>query len=234
MPKDNLRDLKPQYLEVIELVRAGLKSQLGKTGDVPLTLSDLKSIAPEHKINRYLRQLAQDKIIAPMPMISFAEIDVHAAVDGTEPEVVVHCLKTVEQIQEYRFSLQAEIGEVMKFPVSSWESLEIKFVTKQQVILAAHEASGVRRADATYAVLGFANKKDKKPTIAWEFLYLLSAHGGVISPTNVDLKSRNQLAKHKQELKEQMQIVFGLDTDPFHEYRTNRQYEAKFSVTRQD
>ena len=218
---------------MIELVRAGLKSQLGKTGDVPLALADLMNIAPEHKINRYFRQLAQDKIIAPMQEVRFEGVETSAVTNGSVPEVVVHCLKTIEQIQEYRLSLQVEIGETVTFPVSSWEALEIKFVTEQQVILIANEASGVKRADATFVELGFINKKTKKPTVAWYFLYALAVNAGVISPSNVTGYSRNKLAKHKQELKEQMQKVFRLDSDPFQEYSTNRQYEAKFSVSRQ-
>lgn len=226
MPQDTLTELKPPYLETIELLRGHLKQQLGKTGPVEVDITELKGIAAPWKINRYLRQLVQDGIIEPVEPIPVGQFD-----EEDPGSIVLNCLKTVEEIQEYRHSLQGQSGHYVQFPISSWEVLEVRFVNPQEVVVAAHEPSGAERRTLTYGDLGFADKRTGRPNTYWEFLAVLGKHDGQLNPTVRELPHRNKVAKWKQGLKNQLQLVFRLDSDPFQDYSENQQYELKFSIS---
>lgn len=226
MPRATLADLKPQYLETIELLRGILKAELGKTGPVDVDISELKSIAPPWKINRYLRQLAQDKIIAPI-----AEIPPEKFEEETPGHVTVDCIKTIEEMQEYRHSLQGQSKYSVTFPISSWSVLEMRFINPQEVIVTANEPAGIERRTLTYGDLGFADKRNGTPNVYWNFLTLLAKHGGQLSPTERSLPHRNKVSKWKQGVKEQLKEVFRISEDPFEDFDDNHQYELKFNIT---
>jgi hypothetical protein len=225
MPVTNLTDIKPQYLETIELIRGYLKAELGKTGPVSVPVTELKNIAAPWKINRYLGQLAQDKLIEPLPQI---EIEIFESDEPGEVEIV--CIKTIEELQEYRHSLQGISGHSISFPVSSWPVLEMRFTNSQEVVVTAHELAGDESRMLTYGDLGFADKRNGRPNVYWEFLLILAKHGGQLSPSEQELPHRNKVSKWKQGVKEQLQKVFRLDSDPFYPFETNNQYEIKFTI----
>jgi len=225
MPIAKLADIKPPYLETIALVRGYLKEELGKTGPVSIPISELRSIAAPWKVNRYLGQLAQDKLIEPVTEIPTEVFD------SEEPgDIIINCLKTIEEIQAYRHSLQGISGHCISFPISNWSILEMRFTNSQEVVVIAHEPAADESRILTYGDLGFSDKRNGKPNVYWEFLLILAKYQGQLSPRERSLPHRNKVSKWKQGLKEQLQEVFRLPSDPFHPFEENHQYEIKFSI----
>jgi len=226
MPRTTLSELKPPYLKTIELVRAHLKEELGKTGPITIEVAELKAIAAPWKINRYFKHLAQDKIIEPVE-----EIPPSKFTEENPGTVELICLKTIEEIQDYRYSLQGQDGHFVQFPVTSWSILEIRFMNDQEVLVTAHEPSSVVRKSFTHGDLGFAKKTNGQPDKNWEFLTLLARHDGSFSLSHRHSSSRNTIATRKKELLKKLQAVFRLNSDPFEPYRENNAYKLKFPIS---
>ena len=226
MPRDTLAELKPQYLETIELLRGHLKQQLGKTGPVEVNITELKRIAAPWKINRYLRQLMQDGIIDSVEQIPVERFD-----QEDPGSIVLHCLRTIEEMREYRYSLQGQSGHYIQFCVSSWDILEIRFLDDQEVLITANESGGIERKQLTYGDMGFADKNSGRPNKNWEFLMFLAVNNGMFTPSRHVNMSRNQVSQRKRLLKKALQKVFCLNSDPFNEYRQNYGYQLRFPIT---
>ena len=210
-----LRDIKPPYLEIIELIRKHRKALLGKTGPTPIPITQLREITSTQYINDCFKALVQDKVIAPIEQLA----------DGSRGDVVVDCLKTVEEMYEYRLSLQHEVLPNVTFPISSWEVLEIRFITEYEILITANEPGGTKRVQYAFNNIGFDNQLTQKPNQSWEFLTLLAIQEGKLDTSRFTADQREKAKKEKQALKKNLQRIFKLETDPFYPFSQNRQYE---------
>jgi hypothetical protein len=226
MPITKLSELKEQYLETIELIRGHLREELGKTGPIQIEINKLERIAAYWKINRYFKQLAQDKIIEPVEEIQPAQFN-----EENPDAIELVCLKTIEEIQDYRHSLQGQGGHFVQFPVSSWSVLEIRFMNDQEVILTANEPGGVVQKSFTHGDMGCAKKIGGQPDKNWKFLTLLARSEGSFSLSDRHSSSRNTMATRKRELVKKLQAVFCVPSDPFEPYRENNAYKLKFPIS---
>ena len=91
MAQANLNELKPQYLELIDLIRRHRILELGKTGPTHIPKAEIDAIAPGNKIDRFLQALAGDGVIDE--------------VVTRGKEMVINCRMTAEQMLTYRRSL---------------------------------------------------------------------------------------------------------------------------------
>ena len=216
----DLRDIKPPYLEIIELIRSRRKMLLGKNGVTPISITELRQITSFQYINDCLKQLAMDGVISPTETL------------GEESEDIVNleCLITIEEIYNYRLSLQYEMDNIVTFPITNWESLEIRFITEQEVLLTSDDHGDIRRSQFAFSNLGFNDKRNGSPNQSWSFLTLLSIHDGILDTSSSTIDQKEQIKKEKQALKNHLQQIFMLDTDPFHPFRQNRQYELKCKI----
>ena len=95
MATADLKQLKPQYLKFIDLIRAHRIKELGKIGPTYVPKAEIKAIAPEYKIKRFIDRLINDGFLG-------------SKIKENKSELVFNCLKTAEQIQEYKRSLIIE------------------------------------------------------------------------------------------------------------------------------
>ena len=226
MPEASLDELKPPYLETIELLRACRKQELGKTGATEIPIAKLRMIAPVWKINRFFTALAQDDVIEPINELTPEQFD------AEQPGgVTVHCLKTIEEIQQYRYTLQGQSDQLVQFPISSWVVLEIRFTTDQEVLVTANEASDTVRKQLFYADIGFADGRDGSPDESWELLMFLAHRNGILNPSEHREMNRNQLSQRIRHLRKKLKNIFCLDNDPFEKFNRRKVYQLKFPIT---
>lgn len=105
MPDLALRDIKPAFLQLIDLLARYRLETLGRTGRVSIPWSVLTKIAPEHKLNHMFRALIDDGVVKSDNSTG-AEFGYRLS-SGTDPERVaeVFIQKTYEELNEYKSSL---------------------------------------------------------------------------------------------------------------------------------
>ena len=80
--------------------------------------------------------------------------------------------------------------------------------------------------------MGFQDKRNCKPVFQWTILKILSEHGGEIAWDNpkIPTKVKDQIMKQKQLLTDKLQFFFGIDSDPFYDYKRERLYKTRFVI----
>lgn len=96
--------LKPEYLQLIDLLRRHREMELGKTGITRVPATEVAAIGPEHHIEQYLRALIEDEILRPINKDG-KEVPYVTEGKGESREMVVYCAKTTEEMLAYRRSL---------------------------------------------------------------------------------------------------------------------------------
>ena len=113
---------------------------------------------------------------------------------------------------------------------SAWGDVVIRFLDGELLdIRVGRRALGAKK----FTVLGFENKRSKKPDNIWETLRLLGDNGGEISWENTGRAERTSvtLQKNISVLRRRLKTLFGISEDPFFPYTRSRSYRAKFAVS---
>ena len=85
--------------------------------------------------------------------------------------------------------------------------------------------------------MGFEDEKKKQPNSQWSFLKLLATKNGELSWDNnndMSQKQINSAKKKKQMLSDALKAYFQIDEDPFENYRTEKAYKIKITLTPED
>ncbi|MGA2361076.1 MAG: hypothetical protein ABSG73_01305 [Candidatus Aminicenantales bacterium] len=112
---------------------------------------------------------------------------------------------------------------------SSWGDISIRFLDGESVeIRAGRKPLGAWN----FAVLGFEDKRAKRPDQVWQTLWLLGLKCGEISwETRSDSgRIRLTLQKNISILRKRLKALFALSEDPFFPYDKANAYKAKFNV----
>ncbi len=112
---------------------------------------------------------------------------------------------------------------------NNWQNITIYFLNGEEVFIEVMK----KRVHADYKLMGFENKKNKRPNKQWLLLRLLSEKGGKLSwENNSDLSLRkiNNMAKQKELLSKTLKKCFGINKAPFYSYKKERAYEIKLNL----
>src|SRR3989344_2376864 len=228
MPRPPLHELKPQYLELIDLIRDCRMTELGKKGLIRVPKEAVDSIAAEHKIKRYLRQLNEEGILGPVegaedPRLPFVLVE-----EDGEKDYILNCQKTAEEILDYKKSLAGAHDGSRRplFTANSWENIKIRFTGTHEVVVITPD-DGQRPVD--YEALGFKNLKTGNYNMAWGFLLLLARHGGQVPSRAGGMD--DSVRKQKAALSKTLKQVFGLNDDPFYPPREEGGYKIRIELT---
>ena len=111
----------------------------------------------------------------------------------------------------------------------TWGDIRVNFVERVQITV------GVETETRNYEEMGFGNKKDGKPVLAWETLRALAATGGVVMIAS-DSRKWAEVEKRVQEIRRVFRRFFGVAGDPIpYNKRTRRNpqefgYRSKFKI----
>ena len=115
----------------------------------------------------------------------------------------------------------------------AWGDIKIDFVSDERVQITV----GTETETRNYEEMGFGNRKDGKPILAWETLRGLAAAGGVVKIAS-DGRKWAEVEKRIQEIRRVFRRLFGLADDPIpYSKRTSRNahefgYRCKFKIGR--
>lgn len=106
----------------------------------------------------------------------------------------------------------------------NWGDVSILFISDEDVEIRAINSLGVKN----FEVLGFMDKRSRKPDLEWTALKSFALCSGSISwnekRASPTLKSRVKI------LRKRLRELFGIKEDPFQPYRRLRGYEVKFKI----
>ncbi len=122
--------------------------------------------------------------------------------------------------------------QLRKFPSDlRWEEISIRFLNEHEVIVKARNET----LQTTYEAMGFQDEKRKLPNKQWILLRLLAVRNGEMSwenNSNLSVKDINKLKKQKQSLSDALKAFFQIsDSEPFHDYKTEKAYKIKLTLT---
>jgi hypothetical protein len=124
-----------------------------------------------------------------------------------------------------------ELNVTARFPSPSglcWEAVTIRFVSDDAVKISAKGVSETYM----FSEMGFRDgRKGDRPNTRWSILKKLAEQGGRFDwDSNLTLKERNCLQAAIKDIRKRLQALIGLTDDPFHDYRSKKGYEAKFTI----
>jgi hypothetical protein len=118
---------------------------------------------------------------------------------------------------------------VQPFPTptgATWKDVSIRFVSDYQVQISMPDCSQPRN----YVQMGFENSKTKKSDSAWVLLTALARTQGKLERPET-LKGISQVEKSVQTLRKRLKSFFGMQEDPFEDFRKVKCYRTKFKVS---
>jgi hypothetical protein len=107
--------------------------------------------------------------------------------------------------------------------VSTWEELEIRFLSDERVQLTV----GVYTETRNYAELGFEDGRNHKPNLAWETLRSLAEQDGTFEVSTTSTWAK--VERRMQEIRRVLQKHFAISADPLPFVRGNG-YQARFRI----
>jgi hypothetical protein len=228
MPRPPLSEIKPEYLELIDLIQECRRQELGKKGHIHIPLEVVGAIAPDFIISMYIEQLGDEGILAPVKETNPPALFVIEHEERAPSFMVLNCRYTFEEISSYKNSLLGvpDGPSVALFMPVNWESVTIRFTTDREVVVTIAPSGEQRVTD--FEGLGFVNHKSGRPNLAWVLLRALAQNGGEL-PDSLNLippKVRQQ----KLALSERLKQIFGLLSDPFYLYREVRTYRIRIAL----
>ena len=115
-------------------------------------------------------------------------------------------------------------------PGTDWNQVVIEFVDDETVLVSA----GGFKQPKTFEEMGFADRRRTgEPDKLWLLLRFLSLHEGRLGTD--DNLSREEILRRKRQvtdLRKRLQFYFGISSDPFKPYKSERAYQTKFFITR--
>ena len=120
---------------------------------------------------------------------------------------------------------------VQPFPTpagASWGEVRLRFTSDFQVQIWVRDESGTRN----FAEMGFEDRRGTgdKPTMGWQLLKQFAECGGVLPPFEFNDSKRAVIEKQVQTIRKRLKGLFGIQEDPFHKFRLNQAYRAKFHI----
>lgn len=113
---------------------------------------------------------------------------------------------------------------------TKWEEVTIKFINPQDISV---DRGKERIGIFSYNALGdFEDKRAKRPNKQWELLRKLAElHGeGTTHELATTAEGKNNLSKCKGALSKALQAAFGIQDDPFMDYRREKLHKVRFNL----
>lgn len=122
-------------------------------------------------------------------------------------------------------------NNVFDFPKDlRWEEIEIRFLGSEDVVIITRS----KHTPTNCELMGFQDKKTKRPDLQWKFLQILAEKGGAISwENNYDLTKKvfDTVKSKKKTIKKRLQYIFNISSDPFYPYKKEKAYRIKLKLT---
>lgn len=117
------------------------------------------------------------------------------------------------------------------FPVSAdvgWTGVTIEFVSNDSFRISA----GTSKRILTYAEAGFKDGRRGNMTDSkWALLRMFAMHKGRIDWSNAGRFGNTNVKQAAiSEIRRRLKSITGLEDDPFHNYRSKKAYETKFTI----
>lgn len=109
-------------------------------------------------------------------------------------------------------------------PGTKWEDITIRFMDGETVKIKAKDLAWKRN----FKDMGFANSRNLKPNVQWQFLRSLSECHGKFTWGN--RRANYKLKARKKNLAIGLKQYFGIPSDPFYPYKQVKAYETKFNL----
>jgi hypothetical protein len=93
---------------------------------------------------------------------------------------------------------------------ASWQAIEISFLSDERVQI----RNGTKTATYNYEELGFADRRNGKPDLAWMTLRVLAEERGIIRDAGKTGVPWRKVEKRMQEIRRVLRKHFGIDADP--------------------
>ena len=110
----------------------------------------------------------------------------------------------------------------------SWGNIIIKFLDGHDVKIIITSTEYTNTINASYRSMGFKDGKTSRPNKQWELLQELAVSSGEISWESRG--ANRKITKRKSVCAKSLKEYFQLDSDPFHPYKENNSYKAKFKI----
>lgn len=149
-----------------------------------------------------------------------------------------HLLIMINEMEEKKDAKEIEKIEIPEG--IKWENIEIRFSSPYDVEIFV---KGIREFKTDYRKMGFANKrsKDKNPDRQWEFLRKLSIWDDKMTLPEIKnysgnardgrIRENETMKTQKKLLSKHLQILFGIEDDPFYKYQDQGCYKPRFKVS---
>ena len=114
----------------------------------------------------------------------------------------------------------------LKFPEGThWEQVNITFKDGHDVVITL----GDKRYNKNYKEMGFQDGRKRQPNKQWERLQVLAVQGGSIAWG--DATANEKISKQKQLLSGKLKDFFGIQEDPFYDYRKEKAYRIRLNLS---
>ena len=120
--------------------------------------------------------------------------------------------------------------EVGRLPIpdgTTWDDVSIRFTSEQRVQVLVRKISIESR---NYAEMGFEDRRSRKPNAAWLFLLRFGQNRGMIRTGQDAGIEWRKVEKRVQELRQHLENLFGIRTDPFYTSRGGKGYRTRFRI----
>ena len=112
-------------------------------------------------------------------------------------------------------------------PALQWGDIEILFFNEHTVQITA----GQTKVNHDFGVLGMADKRSGKPTLAWGALHALALNNGVINHAPEKISDWRTVEKRMQEIRAWLRKRYGISSDPV-PYVRGTGYRTRFKINR--
>ncbi|MEI7653520.1 MAG: hypothetical protein WCJ70_04600 [bacterium] len=190
--------------------------------DIQSWVSEMKGIVNGTEKSPYL--FKRDKYLSLIEMFIFFIIDqLRSSAQQTDKVRIMPPLANPSTLQSMnRLSLPSGV---------KWCQVKLSFINKERAKIIVRN----QVYEVTPEQMDMSDKRMKnisKPTVSWEFLYLLAQNGGVI---NTDEKVASttkgeRYRKAKQELTDKLCKSIGISDDPFYPVEPKREYKLRMTI----
>lgn len=188
------------------------------------------------KVDR--RNIYLDLIAVGFGETSQAGLDIFADLDAKEPAFWLSYWDEVEHVLLEEPSTSIDARDTTKqdrvtsrFPSPAdlkWEDVKIVFRSNVMLRVTVGDVS----EKYMFGELGFRDgRKVDLPDTRWAILKLLAKHDGKLSWESVpDRKTANRVQAAIKDIRRRLELLMGIEEDPFHPYHSSRGWVTKFDL----
>lgn len=110
---------------------------------------------------------------------------------------------------------------------ATWDAIEISFLSEERVEIRI----GPKIETCNYSELGFEDRRNGTPNLAWKTLWLLAGQNGIIKDFATAGRDQSRVEKRIQDIRKALRKHFGISADPI-PFLRDTGYQARFKIGR--